>query len=180
MSFGFVLREIQAFEVSVSVLKSVSFESDISLWSSSIELKFWTNIEDIYLMCLSKSHFTRISDQSKVICVWSSFAKLLWQKLFWEDIKAKFWSEANTTWENLKEGVWRLGSTNTLSRPSYKSVVCNHVLNTIRNIIRDTYLYVKPMYSIEFCIILKTYIHMQSSSCLALTLTLILETQGRN
>jgi hypothetical protein len=40
MSFGFVLREIQAFEVSVSVLKSVSFESDISLWSSSIGLKF--------------------------------------------------------------------------------------------------------------------------------------------
>jgi hypothetical protein len=40
MSFGFVLREIQASEVSVSVLKSVSFESDISLWSSSIGLKF--------------------------------------------------------------------------------------------------------------------------------------------
>jgi hypothetical protein len=30
----------QESEVSVSVLKSVSFESDISLWSSSIELKF--------------------------------------------------------------------------------------------------------------------------------------------
>ncbi len=40
MSFGFVLREIQASEVLVSVLKSGSFESDISLWSSSIELKF--------------------------------------------------------------------------------------------------------------------------------------------
>jgi hypothetical protein len=40
MSFGYILREIQASEVSVSVLKSVSFESDISLWSSSIELKF--------------------------------------------------------------------------------------------------------------------------------------------
>ncbi len=40
MSFGFVLRKIQASEVSVSVLKSVPFESDISLWSSSIELKF--------------------------------------------------------------------------------------------------------------------------------------------
>ncbi len=40
MSFGFVLREIQASEVSVSVLKSVFFESDISLWSSSIGLKF--------------------------------------------------------------------------------------------------------------------------------------------
>ncbi len=40
MSFGFILREIQASKVSVSVLKSVSFESDISLWSSLIELKF--------------------------------------------------------------------------------------------------------------------------------------------
>ncbi len=40
MSFASVLREIQASEVLVSVLKSVSFESDISLWSSSIELKF--------------------------------------------------------------------------------------------------------------------------------------------
>jgi hypothetical protein len=40
MSFGFVLREIQAFEVTVLVLKSDSLESDISLWSSLIELKF--------------------------------------------------------------------------------------------------------------------------------------------
>jgi hypothetical protein len=40
MSFGFVLREIQASEVSASVLKSVSFESGIYLWSSSIGLKF--------------------------------------------------------------------------------------------------------------------------------------------
>jgi len=39
MSFGFVLKEIKASKVSISVLKSVSFESDISLWSSSIELK---------------------------------------------------------------------------------------------------------------------------------------------
>jgi len=55
MSFGFVLREIQAFKISVSVLKSVHFESDNSLWSSSIELKFRTYIEDIHLMCLPKS-----------------------------------------------------------------------------------------------------------------------------
>jgi len=102
------------------------------------------------------------------------------KSLFWENIKAKFWTGTNTTWENLKEGVSRLGSANTLSRPSYKSVVCNHVFNTIQNIIWDTHLYVKPMYSIEFCIILKTYIHMQSPSCSTLTLTLILETQGRN
>jgi len=39
MSFGFVLREIQAFKVSVSILKS-PFESDNSLWSPSIKLKF--------------------------------------------------------------------------------------------------------------------------------------------
>jgi hypothetical protein len=47
MSFGFVLREIQASEVSVSVLKSISFESDISLWSSSIGLKFLEKVVDI-------------------------------------------------------------------------------------------------------------------------------------
>jgi hypothetical protein len=35
-------------------LKSIFLKSDISLWSTSIELKFWTNIEDIYLMCLPK------------------------------------------------------------------------------------------------------------------------------
>jgi hypothetical protein len=40
MSFGSVLREIQASKVLVIVLKSISFESDIFLWSSSIELKF--------------------------------------------------------------------------------------------------------------------------------------------
>jgi hypothetical protein len=40
MSFGSVLRKIQASEFSVSVLKSVYFDSDISLWSSSTELKF--------------------------------------------------------------------------------------------------------------------------------------------
>jgi len=35
------------------------------------------------------------------------------------------------------------------------------------------------MYSIEFRIILKTYIHMQGPSYSTLTLTLILETEGR-
>jgi hypothetical protein len=39
-SFEYVLREIQASKVSALVLKSVSFESDYSLWSSSIELNF--------------------------------------------------------------------------------------------------------------------------------------------
>jgi len=98
--------------------------------------------------------FTKISHGSKVICEQCNFAKLLYRSLFWEVIKTNFWSGTNTTWENLKEGVWRLGSANTLSRPSYKSVVCNHVFDTIRNIIRDMYIYVKPMYSIKFHIIL--------------------------
>ncbi len=40
-SFGYVVREIQISKVSTSVLKLVSFESDNSLWSSPIELKFW-------------------------------------------------------------------------------------------------------------------------------------------
>jgi hypothetical protein len=36
-------------------LKSVSFESDNSLCSSPIELKFWTEIEDIYILCVSQT-----------------------------------------------------------------------------------------------------------------------------
>jgi hypothetical protein len=54
MSFGYVLKEIQAFKVWVSILKLISFESDNFLWSSSIELKIWPNIEYIYLMCFPK------------------------------------------------------------------------------------------------------------------------------
>jgi len=54
----------------------------------------------------------------------------------------------------------------------HKSLVCSHVLNTIQNIIQNMYIYVKPMYSIKFCIILKTYIHMQGPSCSTPTLTL--------
>ncbi len=38
------------------------------------------------------------------------------------------------------------------------------------------YIYIKPMYSIKFCIILETYIYIQGPSCSTLTLTLILET----
>ncbi len=98
------------------------------------------------------------------------------KNLHWEDIKTNFWSVANTTWENLKEGVSRLGSANTLSRPAYKSLVCNNVFNIVQNIIQDTYIYVKPMCSIDFCIIFETYMHMQGPSCSTLTLTLILET----
>jgi len=55
MSFGFILKEIETFKVSVLVLKSIHFESDNSLCSSSIKLKFWADVEDIYLMCLPKS-----------------------------------------------------------------------------------------------------------------------------
>jgi hypothetical protein len=69
-----------------------------------------------------------------------------------------------------------LGSVNTLLRPSYKILICNHVFNITQNIIQDTYIYVKPMYNIEYYIIPKTYIHMQGSSCSTLTLTQILET----
>jgi hypothetical protein len=43
-SFGYVLREIQVSKISISILKSVYFENDNSLWSSSIELKFWEDI----------------------------------------------------------------------------------------------------------------------------------------
>jgi hypothetical protein len=108
----------------------------------SNELKFWETLVDITLHVLakfqkdSKSYVNGVASQS---CYDKS--------LHWEDIKTIFWSGANTTWENLK-GVWRLGRANTLSRPSYESVVCNHVLNTIQNIIWDTYIYVKPMYNI--------------------------------
>ncbi len=98
------------------------------------------------------------------------------RSLHWKDIKTNFWNGANTTWENLKKGVWRLRSANTLSRPSYESLVCNHVLNTIQNIIRDMYIYVKPMGNIKFHIIFETYIHIQGPSCSTLTLTLIIET----
>jgi hypothetical protein len=128
-------------------LKLVSFESDISLCSSSIKLKFWADIEDIYFMCLPKSQgfwscwervvshfvlrsqfevtsmkwqdlsfykvewaeilregsrhsvlcFTKILDRSKVICVWSSFAKLLWQKFVLRKHQSKVfkWSKYN-------------------------------------------------------------------------------------
>jgi hypothetical protein len=53
-SFGYILREIQVSKVLALVLKSISFESDNSLWSSSIELKFWTDIEDINFMRVPK------------------------------------------------------------------------------------------------------------------------------
>jgi hypothetical protein len=120
----------------------------------------------------SFSCFTKISYRSKVICERCSFAKLLWQNFTLRRHQNKFWSGANTIWENLKEEVWRLWSANTLSRPSYKSLVRNHVHNTIQNIIQNMYVYVKPMYNIKLGIILKTYIHMQGPFCSTLTLTL--------
>jgi hypothetical protein len=82
----------------------------------------------------SCSCFIKISNWSKSYVSGVVLQSCYDRSLFWEDIKTKFWSGANTTWENLKEGVWGLGSANTLSRLSYKSVVCNHVLNIIQNI----------------------------------------------
>ncbi len=48
--------------------------------------------------------------------------------------KQKFWSGANITWEIFKEGVWILGSINTLSRSSYKSVRTTTMDNSRSNI----------------------------------------------
>jgi hypothetical protein len=76
------------------------------------ELKFWETLVDIALHVLAKfqkesrSYVNGVASQS---CYDKS--------LHWENIKIIFCSGANTTWENLK-GVWRLGSTNTLSKPS--------------------------------------------------------------
>ncbi len=121
------------------------------------------------------SCFTKILDQSKIICEWCTFAKLFMKKVYIKKTSKQIlkWSKYNL---RELEGVWRFWRKNTLSRPSYKTMVCNHVLNTIQNIIWNTYIYVKFIYSIEFCIILKTYIHMQGPFCSTLTLTLILET----
>jgi hypothetical protein len=151
-------------------LKRLQGSSKISHFIESNELKLWEMVVDIVFHVSEKFQMDPRSYVSDV-----ALQSCCDKNLHWKDIKTKFWSEANTTWENLKEGVWRLGSANTLSRPSYKNVVCNHVLNTIQNIIRDTYIYVKPMYNIEFRIIFETYIHMQGPSCSTLTLTLILE-----
>jgi hypothetical protein len=93
--------------------------SKISQFMKLNELKFWETVVDIFLHVLekfqkdSRSYVSGVASQS---CYDKS--------LHWEDIKINFWSGANITWENLK-GVWRLGSANTLSRPSYESLVCN-------------------------------------------------------
>jgi hypothetical protein len=135
-------------------LKWLQGSSKISHFMKSNELKFWEIVVDIIFHVSTKfqkdsrSYVSGVALQS---CYDGS--------LHWEDIKTNLWSGANITWENLK-GVWRLGSANTLSRPLYESLVCNHVLNTIWNIIRDMYIYVKPMYNIKFRIILETYIHI--------------------
>ncbi len=130
------------------------------------ELKFW---EMVITIVFDVSQKFQINPRSYVngVALQSCYDR----SLHWEDIKTNFWSGTNTTWENLKEGLWRLRNTNILLRPSYKSLVCNHVFNTIQNIIQDTYIYVNPMYSIKFRIIFKTYIHMQGSYCSTPTLT---------
>ncbi len=146
-------------DINISKIVEVkSLNLDLNLLWKDLGVKLGEIIEDYKTLLLSNF-------QKKRICfakVMSSVALQSYcdRSLFWKNIKTNFWSGANTTWENLKEEVWKLGSANTLSRPSYKNVVCNHVHNTIWNIIRYMYIYVKPMYSIEFHIILKTYIHM--------------------
>jgi hypothetical protein len=90
------------------------------------ELKFWETVVDIALHVFKKfqkDSKSYVSDVSLQSCCDKS--------LHSEDIKTNFWSGANTIWEYLKKGVWRLGSANTSLRPSYKSLVCNHVFNTI-------------------------------------------------
>ncbi len=158
-------------------LRWLQGSSKISHFMKLNQLKFWETVVYIVFHVLAKF---QMDPRSYV----SGVALQSWcdRSLHWEDIKTNFWSGMNITYEYLKEGVWKLGSANTLSRPSYKTLVCNHVLHTIQNIIWDVYMYVKPMYSIKFRIILETYIHMQSPFCSTLTLTLIsiLETQGRN
>ncbi len=154
-SLKFLSASCKSFCVHVPVWGDFKESNKISHFMKSNELKFWKTVVDITLHVskkFQKDSRSYVSDVALQSCYDKS--------LHWEDIKTNFWSGANTTWESLKEGVWRLGSTNTLSRPSYESLVCYHVLNTIQYIIRNTYIYVKPMYSIEFCIILETYIHM--------------------
>ncbi len=142
-------------------LRWLQGSSKISHFIKLNELTFWKKVVDIVVHVSPKFQIDPRSYMSGV-----PLQSCCDGNLFWEDIKTIFWSGANTTWENLKEGVWRLGNTNTLSRPSYKSVVCNYVLNTIKNIIQDTYIYVNPMYSINFRIILKTYISTYARSIL--------------
>ncbi len=169
-SLEFLRVSCKSFCVQVPVWGDFKESSKISHFMKSNELKFWKTIIDIALHVsenFQKDSRSYVSDVTSQSCYDRS--------LHWKDIKTNFWNGADTTWENLK-GVWRLRSTNTLSRPSYEILVCNHVLNTIQDIIRDTYIYVKPMYSIKFRIILKTYIHIQGPSCSTLTLILILET----
>jgi hypothetical protein len=90
------------------------------------ELKFWETVVDIAFQVAVKFQKDSRSYVSSV-----ALQSCYDINLHWEDIKTNFWSETNITWENLKEGVWRLGNANTLSRPSYESLVCNHVLSTI-------------------------------------------------
>ncbi len=136
-------------------LKWFQGSSKISHFMKLNELKFWEIVVNIVFHVLSEF---QIDPRSYVngVALQSCYDR----SLHWEDIKTNLWNGANTTWKNLKEGVWKLGNENTLSRPSYKSLVCNHVLNTTQNITLNTYIYIKPMYNIEFCIIFKTYIHM--------------------
>ncbi len=107
-------------------LRWLQGSNKISHFMKLNELKFWEKVVDIIVHVSTKFQIDTMSYVSNV-----ALQSCYDRSLFWEDIKTIFWNEGNTTCENLKEGVWRLGSANTLSRFSYKSVVCNHVLNTI-------------------------------------------------
>jgi hypothetical protein len=69
MSFRYVLREIQLSKILTLVLKPISFESENSLWSSSIKQKNWENIEDIYLTKFQK--------------VWGDFKEVARSLILW-------------------------------------------------------------------------------------------------
>jgi hypothetical protein len=80
-------------------LKSIFLESDNSLCSSSIELKFWIDVEGIYLMCLPK-----------VQGVWNNWERVISHFVFrsqFEVISRKWQDLSNyeVKWaENLKDG----------------------------------------------------------------------------
>jgi hypothetical protein len=123
-------------------LRWLQGSNKISHFIKSNDLKFWEIVIDIALHVSEKFQKDSRSYVSSVVSQ-SCYDR----SLHWKDIKTNFWNGANTTWENLK-GVWRLGSANTLSRPSFKIFVCNHVFNTIENIIWDMYIYIKTVYNI--------------------------------
>ncbi len=148
-------------------LRWLQRSSKISHFMKLNELKFWKKLVDIVVHVSSefqidsRSYVCGVALQS--CCGKSCFEKTSKQSFEMEQIQLgktlkkefEYW-EAQIHYQDLRTKVW-------------------YVI-----IIQDTYIYVKPMYSIKVHIILKTYIHMQGPFCSTLTLTLILEIQGRN